>query len=127
MTTTAMRTVLQYAVIVAFSLIAGLIAMVVCKQTFGHTCELTKTDWPQPELHTAASAALAFEKDHRRLPFSLDELRSKDVGVYLPPDFDLPGVLYFRAGTDQPRLSWRDDVDSAAAYCSIDAALHERC
>ena len=126
-TTTAMRAVLQYAVIVAFSLIAGLIAMMVCKLMIEHTSERTKTDWPRAELHIAAAAAVAFEKDHGRLPLSLDELRSQGADIYLPRNFDLPGILYFRAGTDEPRLSWRDDVDSAAAYCCIDAALHERC
>jgi hypothetical protein len=127
MTTSSMRAALQYAVIIAFSLIAGLIAIVVCRQTLENTVQLTRTEWPRAELHTVAAAALAFEKNHGRLPVSLDELRSKSVGDYLPRDFDLPGVLYFRAGTDKPRLSWRDDVDNTAAYCSIDAALHERC
>ncbi|HKR46608.1 MAG TPA: hypothetical protein VJU59_44280 [Paraburkholderia sp.] len=122
-----MRTTLEYCVITSFALVAGFASMVVCGHVREHTAQLTATDWPQAGLGAAAAAALAFQEDHGRLPDSLDELRTTRSGPYLPRGFDLKGVLYFRDGGGRPRLSWRDDVDRDAAFCTLDAALHKHC
>ncbi|WP_233889935.1 hypothetical protein [Paraburkholderia flagellata] len=127
MVRTAVRTVLELCVIANVALLAGFASMVACEHVPEYAAQLTKDDWPQAELGTAASAALAFQKDHERLPHSLKELRATRAGAYLPRGFDLKGVLYFRDGDGRPRLSWRDDVDRNAAYCTLDAALHRHC
>ena len=127
MVRTAVRTALEYCVITSFALVAGFASMVVCDHVRERAAQLTKADWPQAGLGAAASAALAFQKDHGRLPDSLDELRTTRSGAYLPRGFDLKGVLYFRDGGGRPRLSWRDDVDREAAYCTLAAALHKDC
>src|ERR1700739_280400 len=125
MSTTAARTARDSIVIVSFALIAGFTSMIICAHE--HAPQLTKADWPQPELRIAASAALAFQKDHGRLPWSLNELRTSQLRKYLPHECDLEGVMYFRDEGGRPRLSWRDDADRDAAYCSLDAALREHC
>ena len=127
MVTTAVRTALEYCVIASFALVAGFASMVVCEHVREHAAQLTRADWPQAELRAAASAALAFQHDHGRLPYSLDELRTTRTGAYLPSGFDLKGVLYFRDGDGHQRLSWRDDVDRDVAYCTLDAALRKHC
>lgn len=127
MSTTAAKTARDYVVIASFALIAGLASMIICSHEREHATQLTKADWPQTELRIAASAALAFQKDHGRLPWSLNELRTSQPRKYLPHEFDLEGVMYFRDEGGRPRLSWRDDADRDAAYCSLDAALREHC
>ncbi len=116
---------LEHCLIASFAIIAGFAAMLICEHE--RSPRLMNTNWPQAGLHAAASAALEFRKDHGRMPYSLDELRSTQDGIYLPRKFDLHGVIYFRDGDGHPRLSWRDDVDHGAAYCSLDAALQEHC
>jgi hypothetical protein len=127
MNTTTAQTARDCCLIASFALIAGFTSMVICEHELEHAPQLTKAYWPQAELHTAASAAIEFQKDNGRLPYSLDELRAARAGTYLPREFDLKGVMYFRDGGDRPRLSWRDDVHRGVAYCSLDAALHEHC
>ncbi|TAM08241.1 MAG: hypothetical protein EPN70_00825 [Paraburkholderia sp.] len=126
MSTNAARITRDYVIIAGFAIIAGFTSMLICKHEREHVDQLTKTDWPQAELHTAAVAALAFKRDHGRLPDTLDELRTSQAGTYLPRALDIKGVMYFRDGEGRPRLSWRDD-DGDVAYCSLDAALRERC
>jgi hypothetical protein len=127
MATTAAQTAREYCLIAGFALIAGFTSMVICEHERERNPQLMKTNWPQAELHVAAAGALEFQKEHGRLPTSLDELRTAQAGTYLPREFDLQGVMYFRDGGGRPRLSWRDDVDRGVAYCSLDAALHEHC
>lgn len=127
METTAEKIVRKYGIIAAFTVIAGVTAAFISQAELEHAPALTKDNWPEAELHVAASAALNFKKDQGRLPESLDELRDSPSAQYLPKDFDLKGVMYFRESDGRQRLSWRDDVDGAVAYCSIDAATRERC
>ena len=127
MSTTTAKTVRDYVVIASFALIAGFTSMIICAHEREHASQLRKADWPQPELRIAASAALAFQKDHGRLPYSLNELRTSPPGKYLPYEYDLEGVMYFSDEGGRPRLSWRDNADRGAAYCSLDAALRESC
>ncbi|MGF6440308.1 hypothetical protein [Paraburkholderia youngii] len=81
-------------------------------------------DWPKAELHQAAQAALKYRAAEGHLPQTLADLQKAQ---FLPSDFNLPGTMYFRDSESRPRLSWHDDQDGTAAYCSLDAAIREHC
>lgn len=127
MATTAAKRTRDYLVIIAFSLIAGLTSMIVCAREREHVSELTDAEQLQKDLRIASLAALAFQNDHGRLPYSLKELRALQSEHYLPNEFALKGVMYFRNDGGRPRLSWRDDAGRSAAYCRLDAALRGTC
>jgi len=126
MSITAARIARDYVVIATFALIAGFASMVISWHVRERVSQ-QKKNWPQRELRVAASAALAFQKDHGRLPWSLSELSTSQSDKYLPHEFDLKGVMYFRDEGGRPRPSWRDDVERGVAYCSLEAALDEHC
>jgi transposase InsO family protein len=83
-------------VIIALSLIAGLTSMIICAREREHVPELTDAESLQKDLRIAALAALAFQNDQGRRPYSLKELRALQYEHYLPREFALKGVTYFR-------------------------------
>lgn len=117
----------SYGMVPIFAALSGIAATLISSHELSPVSQMAAAqDWPQTELHTAASAALAFRRDEGRLPGSLDELRS--AKGYLPKDFALKGTMYFRDDDGTPsRLSWHDDEDGVSAYCRLDAAVARHC
>lgn len=118
------RIVRRYVLLPAFALLSGIAATAYSHAELKDAPGKVLNDWPKVELHQAAQAALQYRAHEGRLPATLSELKSAS---YLPKEFDLPGVMYFRDSEDRPRLSWRDDDDGATAFCSLNAAIHEQC
>jgi hypothetical protein len=117
-----------YGMVPVFAVISGIAASIISSNVLSSAYPTTTSEvWPQTELQTAASAALAFQHDEGHLPVTLEELRLAKR-TYLPKNFALKGTMYFRDDDGKPpRLSWHDDEDNASAYCRLDAAVRHHC
>ena len=120
----AHRIVRRYLLIPVLALVSGVGGVALSHAELKDSPGKIINDWPKAELHQVAQAALKYRATEGHLPPTLAELQKAQ---YLPNDFSLPGVMYFRDTENRPRLSWHDDQDEAAAYCTLDAAVREHC
>lgn len=120
----AKRFVRRYLLIPTFALLSGAAATAYSHAELKESPAQIGSEWPKAELHQVANAALQYRSAEGHLPSTLADLKATR---YLPKDFDLAGVMYFRDTEGRLRLSWRDDRDGAAAYCSLDSAVREKC